>query len=46
VQIMSGPDHHIMPDDDYFCLLPGETREVGGDLDGEVKVTAWNTDEY
>lgn len=46
VQILPAEDQHIMPDDDYFCLLAGEQREIRGTLPGKLKVVSWNSDVY
>ncbi len=36
----------LLPEDDYFCLMPGETRVVNMVGQGTVSVEAWNSDSH
>jgi len=44
VQLISPTGAWLLPEDDYFCLAPGESRTIRVAGRGEVEVKGWNTD--
>jgi beta-mannosidase len=44
VQLIPREGQWLLGEDDYFCLMPGETRVVNVEGKGSVAVEAWNSD--
>ena len=43
IQLMPLAGQWILPSDDYFCMAPGEMRDIEVQGEGKVSIAAWNS---